>query len=220
MATSSKLKMNPADILKYQNDLVRTGKYLPGGRIQKIAIGPAAGFTPPAGDPFINKFGRFIELRERFIPFGFSEDRSMLLALAPLVGADGRVGLPDVPDPEWAPGKPSQREIEGDEKVDHAGNKYRMPYSDVARTTPRFIPQRLEDRTNELLQDSNFLVFAPVEVITFQPEIEKRLIGDAWLIKCGVNPADNTHATLLVDRQTGETHFFGGTYEVLGNAQR
>ena len=44
------------------------------------------------------------------------------------------------------------------------------------------------------------------------------MVGDAWLIDCRFNPADRTHMALLVDQKTGEVHFFGGMFEVLGSS--
>jgi hypothetical protein len=216
MGTRASLTMTPADILRYQNDLVRTGKYLPLGRMQKISIGPTQTFTPPASDPYIRKFGRLIDLRNRFLPIAQSPDRMMILVTAPLVGRDNRVSLPDVPDPDWAPGAWTREELEGRE-VEKNGARIRMPVErPLEKDTARMIPQRLEDRTNEILEGTNFLVFAPVINVAFQPEIENRLVGTAWTIQCGFNPADRTHTSLLIDRATGETHFFGGLYDIAG----
>jgi hypothetical protein len=210
-----------ADILKYQNQLVRTQDVEPLGRMQKIAIGPVAGYIPPPGDALIAKFGRIIELRDRVLPIAQSRDRSMIVVMAPMVLADGRVGLPDLPDPQWTPPAPTKEEIEGIEIIDEkTGRKIRKFPETSARQNVRMLPQRLEDRAESRLQGTNFLVFSPVLRITFQPEINKRMIGDAWLIECKYNNADRTHMTLLVDERTGETHFFGGAYEILGNAPK
>lgn len=247
MGSRTQLTMTPADILKYQNDLVRTGKYISLGRMQKIAIGPTAGYVPPATDPYIRKFGRLIDLRDQFLPIAQSPDRGMLLVPAPLVNRfTNRVQLPDVPDPDWTPAPIAREEFEGQEitltfaedrlreceqKGDlraaaqwraardniKAGHPVRMPYDrPVEKDRPHMIPQRLEDRTNELLAGTNFLVFSPVLSVTFQPELEKRLVADAWIITFGHNPSDRTDASLLIDRQTGETHFFGGLYDISG----
>ena len=247
MGTKLQLSMTPADILKYQSDLVRTGKYISLGRMQKIAIGPTAGYIPPPADPYIRKFGRLIDLRDQFLPIAQSPDRMMLVVPAPLVNrASGRVQLPDVPDPGWTPAAITKQEQEGQEITESvaearlkecedkgdlrtaamwrsaldsvkAGRQVRMPYDrPIEKDLARMIPQRLEDRTNELLEGTNFLVFSPVLSVTFQPEIDKRLVADAWIITFGHNPTDRTDASLLVDRHTGETHFFGGLYDISG----
>jgi len=210
------LTMTPTDVLKLQNDYIRTGKYHPLGRMQKISIGPIEGYRPPDHDLYIRKYGRMIELRDRSLPIAHSPDKSMILVTAPLLDRGGRVALPDLPDPEWAAPVRTKEEIEGVEKRDPTtGRTWREPFSgDPTRYDPRMIPQNLRDRTNEKLQGSNFLVFQPVIRITFQPELENRLIGTAWWIDCRFNSADNTHASLLIDEQTGETHFFGGLYDI------
>lgn len=246
--TQSQVTNTPADILKYQSDLVRTGKGLPLGRMQKISIAPGDGWTPPPHDPVIAKFGRLIDLRDRFLPIAQSPDKSMILVTAPLVDRNNRVQLPDVPDPGWTPAAITKEELEGqlitaaiaEREIAVAqeagdlraaarwraaaqnvkdGHEVRMPIERAAaKDTARMIPQRLEDRTAKMLEGTQFLVFSPLISVAFQPEIEKRLVGTAWTIKFGYNPADGTHASLLVDRQTGETHFFGGLYDIFGPA--
>jgi hypothetical protein len=210
------LTMTPADILKLQSEYVRTGKYLPLGRMQKISIGPEGGYVPPPGDLYIQKYGRMIELRDRFLPIAHSLDKTMILVTAPLMDRNGRVGLPDVPDPDWTAPPRTIEEIEGVEKVDTVtGRRWREPFQgDASRYQPRMIPQNLRDRTNRKLEGSNFLVFSPVERILFQPEIENRLIGTAWWIDCKYSHVDQTYVTLLIDEATGETHFFGGMYDI------
>ena len=242
----TQLSMTPADILKYQSDLVRTGKCLPLGRMVKIAIGPAAGYVPPQADPFIRKFGRLIDLRDRFLPIAQSLEKTMILVTAPLRDRNNRVQLPDVPDPDWTPAPSTKEEFEGQEiTLTHAqrelaaaetagdlraaarwraaeqnvraGHPVRMPVErPIEKDTARMIPQRLEDRTNVMLEGTQFYVFEPVLTVAFQPELENRLISTAWTIQFGFNPADRTHASLLVDRHTGETHFFGGLYDIAG----
>lgn len=220
------LTMTPADILKYQSELVRTGKGLPLGRMIKIAIGPSDDFRQTPADGFIKKYGRLIDLRDRFLPIAQSADRTMILVTAPLRGRDGRVGLPDVPDPEWVAPPRSKEEMEGVERV-HNGRKYRIspgdkdPYTgqivpgvDVSRYKARMLPQLLRDRTDVMLEGTNFLIFAPVVHIAFQPELGGELAGTVWTIDCLPNPADRTLMTLLVDERTGETHFFGGLFDI------
>ena len=240
------LTMSPVDILNYQNELVRTGKYIPLGRMQKISIEPADDWTAPPNDPVIAKFGRMIDLRDRFLPIAQSPDRSMILVTAPLVDRAGRVSLPDVPDPGWTPGVITKEELEGQDVTlsfaesrlaeaelkgdlraaaqwrsarDNVknGHPVRMPYErPIEKDMARLLPQRLEDRTVKMLEGTNYMVFQPLINLAFQPEIEKRLVGTAWTIRFAFNAADSTHPALLVDRKTGETHFFGGIYDIFG----
>jgi len=216
----------PADILKYQSDLVRTGNYLPLGRINKIALGPCASYTPPPGDPFIAKFGRLIDLRERFLPLAYSLDRSQLLITAPLMDRNGRVSLPDLPDPNWQPPERTREEITGvEDKEATARLRKETPNAppvmkpvevDRARNTPRMIPQRLEDRTSDKLAGSGgrILVFQPVESMAVQPEKDSNLLPTAWVVEFSFNPMDQTHACFLVNAATGECHLFGGRWDI------
>jgi hypothetical protein len=219
---------SPADILNFQNQCVRTGDMEILGRMQKIAIGPNAQFVPRNDDPVIAKFGRFIELRDVPLPIAQTRDRSMLLVTAFLLTKEGRVELPDLPDPTWTPPAPTRAELEGvevDREIKDADGKVIgrrkvrefAPLHESPRANVRLIPQRLEDRAEGRLAGTNFLVFSPVIRITFQPEINRRMAADAWVIECRYNPADRTHMALLVDQKTGETHFFGGAYEIVGN---
>ena len=212
MATRA-LTMTPADILKYQNDLIRTGQALPLGTMRQIAIGPTDGYTPPANDVFIAKYGRLIDFRDQPMMIGQSPDRGMILVMSPMVRRDGYVGLPDVPVPDWVAPPKSEEEITG-RVVDRKTGRREPVFGNPARYTPPMIPQRLRDRTNEKLEGTNFLVFSPVEKITFRPEHHGETLGTVWLVDCYPNPVDHTHATLLVDELTGETHFFGGLFDI------
>jgi hypothetical protein len=207
----------PADVLKYQSDLVRTGQYLPLGRMKMIAIAPNKDCPPlPTWDPIMQKWGRLMQLREMVLPIGQSLDRSMILVCAPLCDRNGRVGLPDLADPNWKPSAFTKEEIEGVEKTDAHGKKYcdAVPRS-KEKDAPRNIPQDLRARAEGFLDGSNFYVFSPVLSISFQPEVNHEMLGTFWAIDCRYNPADRTHPSLLIDAKTGETHFFGGLYDVV-----
>src|SRR5580658_4825147 len=146
------LTNSPADIIKWRQDLVRTGQYLPVGRATMISIAPSTDWEMPANaDPFIRKFGRLMNLMPSrdsragiFLPLGQSLDRSQLLVTAPLLNREGRVGLPDVPDPDWKPATWTTDEISLKTK------------RDPSKDSPRMIPQRLEDRTRVKLEGTNF----------------------------------------------------------------
>lgn len=201
------LTNSPADIIKWRQDLMRTGQCLPLGRATMISIAPSSDWDMPAdADPFIKKFGRLIDLRPSrdttkgiFLPLAQSVDRSQLLVTAPLLNRDGRVGLPDVPDPDWKPATWTADEISLKSK------------RDPAKDSPRMLPQRLEDRTRVKLEGTNFLVFQPVISVIFQPEIDKQMEGRLWKIDF-LPDAGGTHAAFMVDQRTGECHFFGGRF--------
>jgi hypothetical protein len=255
MSSRATLTATPADILSYQNELIRTKNYRSVGRMNKIAIGPSANWTPPphGQDPFIDKFGRLIDLRNRFLAIATSPDESMLLVPSRMVALSMAtdqpvVGLPDVPDPTakpqaWNPedmgyradGTPLNEKFPGQPAgwtpAQLQPGQRTAPMPDRAAT--RMLPQRLEDRAERVngrlatLEGTNFLVFQPVLVIAFQPEVivdgHPQLQAEMWTIRC-VDDAgqllldsNGQCATLLVDPRTGETHFFGGVYNIVPN---
>lgn len=234
MGTATRtLTMGPADVLKYQNDLVRTQKYLPLGRMRTIAIGPCESYKPPARDPIINGWGpqpqqnargRMIDLSGQWLPIAQGEDKSMILCTATLIRKDGYVGLPDLVDPTWRAPEFTEEEVMNPDCDANCLKQWdvvkgeRKPHvhvrARVEKDKPRMIPQRLEDRTNDRMAGSNFLVFQPVLRLTYQPENIKT--GEAhgfqpaeWKIEFRPEP-DGTHCAFLADVKTGECHFFGG----------
>src|SRR5579871_4897373 len=157
MSTGTGLTMSPEDILKFQNDLVRTGKALPLGRIKMISIGPNDGCAPlPTWDPIMKKYGRLMQLRDMPLPIAHSPDRSMILVTAPLLDRQGRVRLPDLPDPSFVPENFTPEEVTG--RVARPASKDSAP----------FIEQSLRMRADSMMLNSNFYVFSPVLSISFQ----------------------------------------------------
>jgi hypothetical protein len=234
MTGTATLTMTPADLFKYQNDLARTGKVLPGGRMRTIAIGPCDSYKPPANDPIISGYGaqpqrnargRMLDFSGQWLPFGIAEDKMMLIVTAPLIRKDGYVGLPDLVDPLWRAADFTEEEaanpdcdVDCRKQVDIKPNGEKVLHEHIRlradKDTPRMIPQRLEDRTNDRLQGTNFLVFQPVLRVTYQPE-DLKTDGQH-----GFKPAEwkiefrpdmgGVHAAFLVDPTNGECHFFGG----------
>ena len=223
------LTNTPADLITWQREIVRTKQYLPLGRMKKLVFGLSTTWTPPENDPFITKFERVIDLRERWLPLAQSFDRTQLLVPGLLVDRSGRVSLPDVPDPNWKPDPwtPEERGYRTDGSMikDKSGKQIVKPRP-IEKDTPRMLPQRLEDRCERrpdgvplLLEGTNFLVFQPVIGIVFQPEKDSQLQAQWWTIvpnpDTSTNPA--RHMALLVDPTTGETLFFGGRYDIVAN---
>lgn len=232
MATRT-LTMTPADLFKYQNDLARTGKVLPGGRMRTIAVGPCDTYTPPPNDPIISGYGpqpqrnargRMLDFSGQWLPFGIAEDKAMLVVTAPMIRKDGYVGLPDLVDPLWRAADYTEEEAANPDCDSDCRKQWdivkgeRKPHVHIRlradKDTPRMIPQRLEDRTNDRLQGTNFLVFQPVLRVTYQPEELKP--GDQhgfkaaeWKIEFRPDMG-GVHAAFLVDPTNGECHFFGG----------
>lgn len=202
MTQAAQVTNTPADILAYQNELVRTGKYTPLGRMKKIAVGPS-GAAPPPADNFMRKFGRFIDFRERSLPIAQSLDGSMALITSRWIWTDKSVAaLPDVPDPLWKP--PSWTRDEVTQKVDR----------DPAKDRPPMIAQRLRDRADGYLENSQTLVIQPVLSIVFQPELGERMQPTFWMLVCRPD-VNGKQMALLVDERTGQTNFYAGDFEII-----
>jgi hypothetical protein len=150
------------------------------------------------------------------VPIAQSPDRSMVLVPSPLLDRNGRVRLPDLPDPTWRRADFTDEEVVGRETIDPAtGKPTRIQVRDPQKDMPRMIEQSLLARAEGYMANSNFYVFSPVLSIAFQPEDGGRMLGTYWAIECSFNPADRTHPALLIDAKTGETHFFGGLYNIV-----
>lgn len=202
MKTKS-LTMTAADELNYQNNLIRTGQMEFIGTIVNIAIGDDADYERPVGDPIIDRWGRLMQFGSLALPLAQSLDHSGLLVPGALRRPDGVVDLPDWKDPAWKCADWTKEESEG--------RVIRDPAKDMAP----LIPQRLVDRTSRLLENSNFMVFQPVLYIVVRPELDGQILATFWKIICGPRHSDGTQMSFLVDRKTGESHFFGGRYEIV-----
>jgi len=200
-------QMTDADILKYQRDLRRTKSYVPLGRMMQIAIGPSAFWDPAKhmGDPILSKIGRFIELRNQPLPIAVVA--GMILVCSDLRRQpDGKPGFPDLPDPNWKPTPWTEEEATG------------RAVRDASKNSAPLIRQSMTDRCEEwkgqpaVMTDTNFLIFQPVEVVTFQPEKDNEMQPEVF--KLHFSPLEGRHCSFLVDHITGECHFLGGTFEV------
>jgi len=224
MSAKASLTGTPADLITYQRELIRTHNYIPLGRMNKIAIAPSRDWTPPPNDPYIARYGRLFEFRHQWLPIAQSQDMTQLLITAPLCDRSGRVGLPDLPDPSWRaePWTPAEQgyKSDGSMLLDGQG-KQRFEPRPAEKDQARMIPQRLEDRAEgngrKKLEGTNFLVFQPVLKIVFQPERDRQLQAQAWIIEAQHDPSTQTHMALLMDPATGESLFFGGRYDIIAN---
>jgi hypothetical protein len=194
-----------SDLIAYQRGLVRTQQCIPLGRALQIAVAPSDNWRPPAKDDYVEKFGRLIVLRENPLPI--AQSGNQLLIMAPMVMPDGRVGLPDVPRPNWQVEDWTPEEVTGKVKRDPSKNRAPM------------IPQRLTDRCEMVdgkpaaLAGTDFLIFQPVVNVVLQPELDKQLVGELWMINFRAD-SQGRHCALLVDHKTGESFFYGGTFDI------
>lgn len=199
---SKSLTMTAADELNYQNTLVRTGQCEYIGSIMSIAIGDDAEYERPIGDPLIDRWGRLMQFGNLALPLAQSLDHSTLLVPGRLIRQDGVVDLPDWKDPKWRAADWTNDEREG--RVIRDAKKDQAP----------LIPQRLVDRTSRVLENSNFLVFQPVLYVIVRSELDGQILSTFWKVICGPRHSDGRDTAFLVDRLTGESHFFGGRYEI------
>jgi hypothetical protein len=214
------------DILNYQDALKRAEQYEFLGRMKILVVEASAGASVP-GVAETSRVGVRFDWRnepgrdgtgyvENFIPIAQSLDRQMLLALAPVVRRDGNVGLPDIPDPAWMPGMPTPEQIAPPMVKDpKRGWIVKDTGAKFSPNSPPMIPQPLEQRGVQLIDGTQILVAQPVTQIMFQPEIGGGLAATYWSIVGAFDPATRTDLAFLVDRRTGDAHFFGGRYTIV-----
>lgn len=199
---------NVADILKYQNDCVRTKKFVHLGGIQRIVLEDTAD-SGRASESVTSTMGRVLEFFDNWLPIGQVEApgfNSFLLPETPVKKKDGYVGLPDIPDPGWVPTAGRQLEM-----IDDPRNPGKQMWSGKSTfEKPPMIAQPLRQNARGKLSGTNFIVFEAVSQILIKPEG----LNEMWLLHCGKNPVDDTHMVFLVDETTGEAHFYGGRYVI------
>lgn len=228
------LTATQADLIGWQNDVIKKGQYESLGRVMYISVGDSADYTPPPNpDNYLKRYGRLMTFRRCMLPIALSNDNTQLLITAPLLvsrcprckaqqisagpgtciceqcllaySATPVADLPDVPDPLWVSPERTSDEIQG--KVPVAPEKIHSP----------MLPQRLIDRCEQkdgrpaLLSGSDFLVFQPVVRIAYQAETLGMLTAAAGMISCGPG-AGGLQTALVIDRFTGEAHFIGGKF--------
>lgn len=207
------------EIFKYQRQLVDTGNYEFLGRMKRIVLEAEEG-TPTQPQSVTSKLGHVLEWYnqrhpkggavQNYVPIAQSRDHKMVLSLEPILKRDliGRltpeVGLPDIPDPGWAPRNPvSTEEAE------------QWAREGVSGSDPTMIAQDLNRLTQKMLHGSEYLVFQPVVQVLFQPVIGEALQATYWTLLFSYDPATRTYPAFLVDRVTGEAHFYGGKFEIV-----
>jgi hypothetical protein len=80
----------------------------------------------------------------------------------------------------------------------------------MVRQTPKMDKQDLRTFSTGILRGTNFVVYERVAQIL----VKAVGIPETWILRCGLNAADGTHMVFLLDRQTGEAHFYGGRYDI------
>jgi hypothetical protein len=207
--TKQNLMQTPADILNYQLELVRTGKYEMIGRIMKLSIGDSARFKKPVDDKQFEQFGRFIDFRHCMLPIGLSFDSSQLLVLAPLL----RVSCPKCAErgqttqflsagastvicPQCMTSFSQAPEVKlpdvpdpfwQPEKFTQDEIEGRAP-RDPKKIFPRMLPQYLANRCEKqgtqpaLLEGTDYMMFQPVVRMAFQATVRDPKTGSPLAI--------------------------------------
>ncbi|MBZ5532605.1 MAG: hypothetical protein LAO20_14325 [Acidobacteriia bacterium] len=200
MGTSQGTMDSPASTLSWQQDRILHNDYELIGRAWVIVLEASQGAALPSA-AVANSLGVRLEFYgtgqkgQSLMPrIAQTKDRSTLLLLDPIVRADGRVGLPDIPDPAWVPPIPTAAQVTGD---------YVPPAAPM-------IKQELGDRARGQLKGTRFLVFGPVAQILIRPEG----LAEGWIAQCAGAPGTGTQMELLIDQDTGQAFFFGGRYRI------
>jgi hypothetical protein len=198
-------------VLKFQNDCLRTRNYEAIGRIQRIVFEVTSGmYIPPelAEDLKSDPMGPCIEFfgQENWLPIAqvkAAGQQDFLLPLAPVKRSDGYIGFPDKPDRHWVPTTGPETKKITDPKTGEVSYK-------MVHEAPRMLKQDLRNFSTGILRGTNFIVYERVAQILVKPTG----LAEGWILNCRENPADQTHMTFLLDHKTGQSHFYGGQYEI------
>jgi hypothetical protein len=188
------------DILRWQDDVVHSGQHTLIGRVWRIVLEASRDAAVP--ETFVtNQLGVCMDFYNASdaLPIAQTLDQSTLLFLAPFKRRDGRVGLPDIPDPRWKAPTPKKSEI-----VNLPKGKFYTP------PLPPMVEQGFEKRARGVLRGSTFLVFGPVAQILVRPEG----LAEGWIIACTTDPVSGSSMELLIDRNTGKAHLYGGKFVI------
>jgi hypothetical protein len=210
MSSAAILTAPPADVpalLKYQNDCLRQGRYTVLGGIQRIVLERTEKTWIPTDleeDLKSDPAGISIEFfeQENWLPVAQVEaagQQSFLLPLAPAINKrTGYAGFPDKPDRHWVPSGPpvTQKDSLGQFKM--------------VRQAPKMNEQPMQNFSCGIVRGTNLAIYERVAQIL----VKAVGIPETWILRCSNDPSTGTHMAFLVDRQTGEAHFYGGRYDI------
>jgi hypothetical protein len=194
---------DPFEVMKWQNDVIRKKQYEFLGLMWKIVIEASAGANVP-GKTETDVEGVSLDFMGEKI--AVAQSAGELLILSPFIRrSDGRVGLPDKPDPTWVPGAPRWSDAD-DPKFDR-----NHPKGKLIHDQPRMLPQTLRTRGAKALNGApHILVIEPV----YQVLVMLEGVAEGVIVQCATDPATGTHKALVVNENTGEAHFYGGRHIV------
>lgn len=215
IAPSLPASSSPADVIFWQGECIRSGAFQILGKIWMIALEAAAGAHVP-GKSVADRLGSRIEfynslggpdvIGPRIAQTG---PKGNLLILDPFVRDDGTVGLPDIPDPTWAPPIPTEKQLTGIKA-------YVQPKAPM-------IPQHFVDHKDgyggrargQIRAGSTvYLVCGPVSQMVIRPiDEQNRILPNGLILKA--LPWNGTQMELLVNPQNGESFLYGGRFEII-----
>lgn len=194
---------DPFEIFKWQNDVIRMKQAEFIGKIMKIVVEASLGAAVP-GQTETNTEGVALDFYGQFLALG--QCAGELIILSPIIrNSDGRVGLPDKPDPAWVPRQGHWSDEDDDPNFDLSKDN---PKGKFIQDKPRMIPQTLRTRGAKKLKGTDYLVIEPVHQIL----VILDGMPEGVIIQCGLDPATGTHKALVVNEATGEAHFYGGRH--------
>jgi hypothetical protein len=227
MAATASINTNSVESeLNWRSDLMRDQRnYEPLGYVWKIVLEAAAGAATPRST-VANTHGLALDWYgmenfkgKNWLPrIAQSKDRSTLLLLDPVKRPDGRVGLPDMPDPEWKPGPYKDSDLAWEPKRNSKGKV--IPGQTPPLLKPQQAPmmdQSLYDRCRGQMKGTRYLVFGPIAQILIRPvktdgEITFQ-IPEGWVLQARAD-LNGKQMELLVDQDNGQAFFYGGRFEI------
>lgn len=215
MATSTLVTNSPADTLNWQTEQIRENKYEMVGYIWKIVFEAARGSATPQAS-VASTLGSCLEWygyenfkgQNKLPKIAQTLDRSSLLILDQIRRVeDGKVGLPDIPDPKWQPKTPTAKELQTTVPIQKPSMLSQDLYEEDAQHNPT-------GRARGQLKGTRFLVFGPVVQILVRPLVGDKLIDEGWIFQCGVNPGTGKHMELLIHQDTGQAFLYEGKFQI------
>lgn len=214
--TATAATNSPASQLDFQMEQVRSRSFDFLGYVWKIVLEASRGAATPEAAVAqsvgcaLDWYGYENVAGQNYLPrIAQSRDRSSLLFLDPVKRIDGKVGLPDIPDPLWVPRAPTQEELQTTVPLQRAPMIAQHLYEEDEAGTPI-------GRARGQLTGTKYLVFGPVKQILVRPvDSEGKLLGDqCWILQCKGNPATGKEMELLIDQITGQAFFYEGSFQI------
>lgn len=211
--TATMITNSPADTIDWMREQVRNRSYELVGHIWKVVLEASHGAATPQKSVArtvgcaLDWYGYENVGGKNLLPrLAQTRDRSSLVLLDPVKRVDGKVGLPDIPDPTWVPKAPTAKQLQTTVPLQKAPMIQQHLYEEEAGQPI--------GRARGQLKGTRFLVFGPVVQILVRPMVDNKLIDEGWFFQCGVDTATGKHMEMLIDQDNGEAFFYGGKFQI------